>query len=262
MSKNKLFSVFVICVLVMSQASFAAGGEYGTLKVVTDDENAEIYVDGAMAGYYVVTIEKILVGSHYVQVKLDGKSIYSQMVSVQKGKQITVVASLEGTRNFVGETETMPAKNKLFPLVYEVTYGGYNINYYIEGLAGTPSSTTNTLGIGLGLKKYIEQESNLYYIVGFHYNNKILSDQLSYLFLNVGNENQTGFTELGINYCQWQNDAMGVSGTVGYQIAIGFNSTKNITWGIKYAVFNGGFNYLGYSGNVTFAQPMVFVRIQ
>jgi len=92
MYKSIVPLLLLFSMITLVQAPSFAKENYGTLKVICENENVEIYVDGLLAGKGIVTIEEILVGSHYVKVVSGGyRTIFSKIVDIKEGQQETVV---------------------------------------------------------------------------------------------------------------------------------------------------------------------------
>ena len=126
----KLIALFLLSTsffLAISNPTIA-NPKYGTLKIIAENENAEIFIDGAMAGHKIVTIEEIIVGTHQVKVVLGSTTIYEKMVLIQEGEQSTIVIKLEE----MGNTKFKePIKEEIntqingLSLISQLSYGAY-----------------------------------------------------------------------------------------------------------------------------------------
>ncbi|MFA4857752.1 MAG: hypothetical protein WC901_06435 [Candidatus Margulisiibacteriota bacterium] len=258
---KKVFLVLLIFLFCAVSAS-AEPAQPGSLKVISDEEGVETYVDGALAGGEVVTIKNILAGQHYIVVKSGGEIIFRKTVLVQSGEQTLVVAHPEKTAEATKSQKAQSDKEKSTFFVVDITSGGYNLTGSFAGYNWS-SSYPGATGISVGFNNILGKDLfSYYYGGGIGYNSKTIDTQLSYLYLNVGGKNEIAFTEAGINYSFWQVDGLTVSGNVGYQIAVGFGLTSRIAVGAKYEMFNGAFTYSSYPGTITFARSAIFMRIQ
>ena len=68
--------------------------DVGTLKVVSSVPDAEVYIDGALAGK-VPQEKKIAAGDHPITVRLEGYKAFEQKVTIEVGKTVTVQAELK-----------------------------------------------------------------------------------------------------------------------------------------------------------------------
>jgi len=275
MAKHCLLFVLLTAFLFSLPVYAVDQTKYGSLKVVSENENAEIYVDGALAGYKIVTIEEIPVGSHYILIKLDGQKVFDKMFLIQRDQQTTIVYTEEDKTKKVIEqkektTTEMASKLEVYlPLNIFITYGTYNVTVSSGGQSVSDSASSSFTGFGLGIKNILKSnkdllntQTNYYYLGSFNYNTKVAGTQLSYISFDIGGDNnQAIFGEIGLNYPLWSVDGLSVSGNIGYQAAFGFNLTDYIGIGIKYAVFNGSFSASGYNFTVNYSQPMAIVSI-
>ena len=73
-----------------------APGDQGTLKVTSNVPEAEVFIDGALAGK-VPQEKKLAAGEHPVVVRLEGYKEYTQSVRIEAGQTVTVQAELKSS---------------------------------------------------------------------------------------------------------------------------------------------------------------------
>jgi hypothetical protein len=86
------FKLILIALLLLSAPLMA---ENGKINVVTDVENAEIYINGQYVGKNSVNNYPLEEGSHYVQVKYENKVRYAEKVTLE-GKFRLVLSERAG----------------------------------------------------------------------------------------------------------------------------------------------------------------------
>ncbi len=262
---NRTLIIASLMLLIFSpQLSQADTIKYGTLKVITDNESAEIYIDGGLAGRSIVTIEDIQAGSHYIKIISGKKTIYDKIITIQEGQQETIVA--KSKEEITEEKKIEPGDQSQYPHLempfgISVTYGGYNATLSMSGLSSSFPVQGNCFGLGIKIIRYLKESKNTYYAAGFHFNAETGPTQISYVYIDVGMRSEIVFSEIGINYSMWQNRYLSINSNIGYQIALGINLTDNFSTGVKYAIFNGSGTYSGYPYDISFAQTMVFATI-
>jgi len=89
--KLRMILVSIFLVGVFGCAAFAA--EMGKLTVVTDMDDAYIYIDGQEVAKSFIRNYEVEAGSHYIVVKKNDKKIYAQTVYIYPGQVITIPTS-------------------------------------------------------------------------------------------------------------------------------------------------------------------------
>lgn len=89
---KKMFFV-MIAVFIFLISGFAFAQEMGKLNVVTDMDDASIYIDGQMVGKSLINNYPLEAGSHYIMVQRNGKKIYAQTVYISAGQVMTIPTS-------------------------------------------------------------------------------------------------------------------------------------------------------------------------
>ena len=83
------FKLILVALLLLSAPLMA---ENGKINVVTDVENAEIYINGQYVGKNSVNNYPLEEGSHYVQVKYENKVRYAEKVTIYAGQLKTITS--------------------------------------------------------------------------------------------------------------------------------------------------------------------------
>jgi len=248
----------------VSLSSFCyADAEYGVLKVISNQTNSRIYIDGNFEGNGNVSRDKIIVGNHLIQVKNANKDIlFEEMVSVRANEQTTVVAKAgeEIQQNTQTEPQILeqsqpaqieapnqyqisnqPAKyHSIFGL--EASYGTWNLNFpgYGSIQSGEPIKE-----VGLYIKTIAENKG--FAKASFHYILPVSGASTNvgtFVGLDIGAQSDLIEASIGMNYLI--TNVSNSIGRLGYQAFLGFK-VANATIGAKYLVLNatdsGGYYY-------------------
>ena len=97
-----------------SAAKHAQSSAYGNLNVDCRPVGAEVYLDGQLIGTCPRVFNQISVGSHMVEVKMDGYATFTQRVSVEENAKVDVKASLSAIQN---KTESFTVNGVTFTMV-------------------------------------------------------------------------------------------------------------------------------------------------
>ena len=67
----------------------------GSILVTSDPVGAEVFVDGKRTDTTPCVVQKLLPGAHTVEVRMQGKPVWKQIIEVKAGAQVKVVAKLD-----------------------------------------------------------------------------------------------------------------------------------------------------------------------
>ncbi len=245
--KNAVLRLFVFTI-ILCIPSICIASIYGTLNIVAEDENAEIYLNGAYTGNKIVNIDRLSPGLHKVEVKVGNRTIYDKSVFLQEGKQMNI---------------SVDRKIINFPIVMDIGYGSYvfekNTPDYIS------KTDSNPISVGFGLKNGFFDTPNVSYIVGACFNTRTDAAQITYGYADLCIENDKAFTQFGINYPYWDTGSTySITSKIGYQAMAGFKINNNFSIGLKITNISGRAVKNpddGYS-DVSVYNSLAFVRIQ
>jgi hypothetical protein len=265
--------LLTLSLLITPFVAPALGKEgYGLLRVISEDDQADIYVDGLLAGKSPVTIEDILPGSHYIKVISGPNAIFNKLIYIKEGQQETVVAnpsnyqeSPEKPTYDLNKHDNDKNEKPSTLMQFFVDYGRYSLTLSAAGSSLSSIAPKDFYGFGAEIKKLLKDGA--YYSGGFHYYSKVAPIQVSYFSANYGIDNGTTFGEFGLNMPLWQVDGYSVGGSIGYQVTLGFNMSDNVSFGAKYVVCNGSYDYVDpyyYTTTpvtITLTQPVFYISI-
>lgn len=262
--------VIIFSILLGSVCFAEKQTNFGALKVFCELKGSDIYVDGKLAGRDSAEIEHIEVGTHYIKVESYGSTYFSNVVEIKANETTTIYAkgvshqenARSTTKSSGPENNNEPSTASPFPFGIMLTYGNYNATISALGTSVTSPVTGNPVGLGIKFRRSLQNAESSYYYGGITYNTKVATTQLTYGYFGIGGRNDIAFAELGINYPSWKLDSFTVNGTFGYEFALGFDLTSNISIGAKYSILNGSFydTTLG-ACEVNFTQTAAFISI-
>jgi hypothetical protein len=106
MKKNRLIVFILIFSISLSLVCIRANAEAtGKLNVFTDLSGAEIYIDGQLAGKEAVVGYTLAVGTHFVKVVYQDKTVYAKTVEITEGRTNTITSD-----NFVDIRTSTPSR--------------------------------------------------------------------------------------------------------------------------------------------------------
>lgn len=201
----------------------------GYLNVITGNEDAQIYVDGAYAGNDFIRQYKLVEGEHYVRVELDGKLMYAKMVTIYPDRLQTITSE-----NFVDirtDTANRGAIERESRRLNE-TKGNLGIgfiwgdNYPAKGMSIKYFTPLN-IGLQFSAIGNVEVDDSTVSEIGlrgiFLIGNKIFSDN-----------NLTGYTTFGIIQSTVDADKTTyLGGSAGIEFAFGDPLYFNLEFGIS-----------------------------
>lgn len=190
----KKTAVMVLAAFVMLMVSTVAMAETGKLNVVTDMDDADIYIDGSLAGRSFIKDYQVESGSHYIMVKRNDKKIYAKTVYIYPGQVETIPTSnfvdirtstpnrgaLEVEAARIRETRGMGAFGVFVGTPLETPTAGLSVKWWmlnpfgvqLLGSARGNASLQETQFAGrllynLGTKIWFEQPLDAYWAVGY-----------------------------------------------------------------------------------------------
>jgi hypothetical protein len=92
-----------------TRARLLSEGERGALTIVTDPAGAEVFIDGRSMGPSPARADGLLVGGHYVTVKLTGYNEYAARAEVFGGSEQRVEYTLDRAANALILEQNLPA---------------------------------------------------------------------------------------------------------------------------------------------------------
>jgi hypothetical protein len=114
---------------------------YGSLEIKETNVKANIFIDGENRGTTPVILNRILVGSHNIELQAEGYKPHQQTVRVEEGKILPVSAELEeeektgtpGKNEIYGELKKKSVVNSVWLLDYRMSpptsYFGLSLGY-------------------------------------------------------------------------------------------------------------------------------------
>jgi hypothetical protein len=135
------------------------------LQVSSYPTEAEVYVDGVRKGLTPITINDLSLGEHFVEVKKENFSTWSQKINVDQYKVIQLLANLEATAASIDINSTPSGATVLLngeamgvtPIVLkDLDAGDYTLELKFEGYA--PYSEKLTLNKGETVQRNVTLE--------------------------------------------------------------------------------------------------------
>jgi hypothetical protein len=244
MSSGLCRLIIIAVMLLVSNVCHAS--IYGTINIVAEDDNAEIYLNGAYVGKKIVNIDRLSPGLHKVEVKAGNRTIYNKSILLQEGRQTNI---------------SIDKKIIDFPIIMDIGYGSYVFGKNMPDYIST--NDPNPISIGFGFKNSFLDSRDISYVVGAHFNGRIDAGQITYGYADLCIENDMAFTQFGINYPYWDTgSSYSIKGKIGYQAMAGFKVTNNISIGLKLVNINGKAEKDDTYSDVSIYNSVAFIRIQ
>ena len=264
--KNVFAPILLAVLLFTGLPAFAGPTEFGTLKVLAEETDSEIYVDGKLAGKDRVVIDKIEAGEHMVRVKKGGEFYFSKLAEI-KANEITSVIPSKGAAAPKEEPKAESATKR--EVKKRLNLQGFSIDLDITNAAYNQSGTAisaspamrYSIGASFRLNDPISKMLNSQYdwilelgyktsLAAMTVNNPVLGSTnitQSPLYLNdLLAINESFFWGFGVNYSMatYKYGTVSASGTpaLGYQLIGGMQVEKYLVR-LEYVIQNS--NYLG-----------------
>jgi len=234
-----------LAIIIALSSHIYAEVQFGVLKIITDNDTAKVYIDGNFEGTGTVSRDKIIIGSHLIQIKDENKNIlFEEMVSVREGEQTTIFAKTTGkgvqpvARELLGQYEQPPNLNVVG---VEGSYGNWTAR--MDGYTATSFEPIKEIGLYAknitGKNSFIK--SGIHYIFPLTNASNNIG---SFLGVEIGGTSDFIEGTLGLNYLF--SNVSGSTGGLGYQGSIGV-IISNATIGAKYLVLTASSSWGNYS---------------
>ena len=103
--RRAIIILLIIAVILPGFTMSAMAEATGKLNVFTDLKGAEIYIDAKLAGEEAVVGYVLPVGTHFVKVVYEGKTVYAKTIEVYEGRTNTITSD-----NFVEIKTSTPSR--------------------------------------------------------------------------------------------------------------------------------------------------------
>ena len=87
--KANSFKLLLAFVFVLS--ILPALAQKGTIKIFSEIENVEVFLDEEFIGFDIKTIDSVAIGSHYLKLIKDSIAIYGEVVNVNENAVTTIL---------------------------------------------------------------------------------------------------------------------------------------------------------------------------
>ncbi len=71
--------------------SITATAQKGTIKIFTELQNINVYLDNTLQGTDIILIDSVAIGTHYLKILKEGTIVYSELITVQPNTVTTIL---------------------------------------------------------------------------------------------------------------------------------------------------------------------------
>lgn len=155
----------------------ALQAKVGSLKVTATPADAEVWIDGIYAGKPGATFDNLFIGSHYIEIKLDGYGTIAKNVEIREDVEEQIFETLSSTTNFSIYSDPRNAQVNingyyagLTPCVIKKAPGKYELEITEDGyktISKTINIDANTKDMFFKMKREYKSKLNLYAFGGY-----------------------------------------------------------------------------------------------